>query len=97
MYSGSTSCGPDGSRNAGFSADALNPSALLGALIGKIGGSPAEKPDTATFTFAAGSYAIVVVGEKTEGPLYLTMNDQPTHFDEHAGSLTVAVETARSG
>ncbi len=45
-------CGPDGSRQAGILADALNPSAPLGTLIGKIGGSPADK---STSSFVAGT------------------------------------------
>jgi len=41
-YSQTNGCGPDGSRQAGFLADALNPSAPLGTLIGKL----AEVPPT---------------------------------------------------
>lgn len=97
-YSSAKECGPDGCREAGFvSTDTLNSAAVLGALIGKVGGSPAEKPDTRAFTFVAGSYVVLVLDEKTEGALYLTMNDQPGHFDEHSGDVEVTIEEARSG
>jgi hypothetical protein len=96
-YASSKECGPDGLRDSGFPADGLNSSAPLGALIGKIGGSPADKPDARAFTFVAGSYVVFSLDEKTEGALYLTMNDQPGHFDEHSGEIEVAIEEARSG
>ena len=95
-YSGSTSCGADGARKAGFAQDSLNASAPLGALIGKIGGSPADRPDSRAFVFVAGSYAVVVFDDKVEGAFYLTMNDQISHFEEHSGSIKVKVEQARS-
>jgi hypothetical protein len=96
-YSSARECGPDGYREAGVSSDALNSTALLGALIGKIGGSPAEKPGTDAFTFVAGSYVVLAVDKDTEGGLYLTMNDQPDHFDEHSEEIEVTIEEARSG
>jgi len=94
-YSSATECGPDGCRAGGFASDTLNTAALLGTLIGKIGGSPAEKPGTGAFTFVAGSYVVLAVDEKTEGGLYLTMNDQPGHFDQHSGEIDVTIEEAR--
>lgn len=96
-YASTKECGPDGSREAGFSSDTLNAVAVLGSLIGKIGGSPAEKPDAQAFTFVAGSYVVLAFDEKREGALYLTMNDQPGHFDEHSGNVEVTIEEARSG
>jgi hypothetical protein len=97
-YSDITPCGPDGSRAAGFAADALNASALLGTLIGKIGGSAADKHEKEAFTFVAASYAVIVLDAKIEGvALYLTMNDQATHFGEHSGEIDVTIEEARSG
>lgn len=92
-YSPTKSCGPDGSRQAGFLADALNPSAPLGTLIGKVGGSPADKP---TSSFVAGSFVVVVLDDKAEGALYFTMNDQISHFEEHAKEVTITVQQARS-
>ncbi len=95
-YSPTKSCGPDGARSAGFLADALIASAPLGALIGKIGGSPAEKPDSRCMPFVAGSYAVVILDDKTEGALYFTMNDQVSHFDEHDKAVTISITQARS-
>jgi hypothetical protein len=88
-YSPTKACGPDGSRQAGILADALNPSAPLGNLIGKIGRSPADKP---TSSFAAGSYVVVVLDDKAEGALYFTMNDQIGHFEEHDKPVTITVQ-----
>jgi len=92
-----TPCGPAGAHVAGFpSANGLDERALRGALIGKVGGSASEKPATDAFTFVAGEFAIVVLGDKVEGALYLTMNDEVAAFKEHGGSVTVAIEVARS-
>ena len=91
-YSPSKSCGPDGSRQGGFPANALNPSAPLGALIGKIGGSTADKPLS---SFVIGSYTVIALDDKAEGPLYFTMNDQIEHFDDHDKFITIVVQQAR--
>jgi hypothetical protein len=92
-YSPTKCCGPDGSRQAGFLADALNPSAPLGTLIGKVGGSPADKP---TSSFVAGSYVVVALDDKSEGALFFTMNDQVGHFEDHDKEVTITVHQARS-
>jgi hypothetical protein len=96
-YCESGECGPDGSRQQNFSDQRLSASAPLGALIGKIGGSPADKPGTNAFAFVAGTYTVVVLEDKTEGPLFLTMNDEVKHFDDHSGSVEVTISHARSG
>ncbi|MGA2736729.1 MAG: hypothetical protein ABSG65_04685 [Bryobacteraceae bacterium] len=95
-YSPMKTCGPDGARSAGFLADALVPSAPLGALIGKIGGSPAEKPDARSVSFVAGSYSVVILDDKAEGALFFSMNDQVSHFDDHDKEVTISIEQARS-
>ena len=81
-------------RDAGFSQEMLNQAAGLGALVGKIGGSPADKAD-AKLSFVAGSYVVLAFDEKVEGALYLTMNDEPKHFDQHDGQIEVAIDEAR--
>jgi hypothetical protein len=80
----------------GFSDTFLNQNAILGALIGKVGGSASDKPGPTSFSFVAGSFAVVVLDEKTEGALYLTMNDDPKQFPSHGGTVTVTIERARS-
>ena len=92
-YSPTKGCGPDGSRQAGILADALNPSAPLGTLIGKVGGSPADKP---TSSFVAGSYVVIALDDKAEGALFFTMNDQIGHFEDHDKEITITVQQARS-
>ena len=96
-YGDPADCGPDGSRKKGFDDKGLNASAPVGALIGKVGGSPADKPTTNAFTFVVGSYAVVVLDDKTEGAVYLTMNDLVDQFDKHSGSMKVTIHQARSG
>jgi hypothetical protein len=92
-YAPTRFCGPDGSRLAGIPSDALNASAPLGALIGKIGGSPTDKPAT---SFVVGSYTVIALDEKTEGALFLTMNDRIGHFEDHEQEVTVTIQQARS-
>lgn len=65
-------CKPDGFLGFPLPYDKLLvPSAPLGALIGKIGGSTADQKDGTVF--AIGSFAVVAVPEKS-GPLYIGVN-----------------------
>jgi hypothetical protein len=96
-------CGPDGiignsANHANPSrAGLLCPSALWGALIGKIGGGTADIPDsTAGATpygtkkvFAVGYDLILPLASSDGGPLFLTMNDSPAGFSAHLGELLV--------
>lgn len=70
--------------------------APAGALIAKIGGSSADLPPAADATaprlFAVGSFCVVALTGSESGPLFLTMNDAPSRFDLHSGSLTVTIE-----
>jgi hypothetical protein len=45
-YAEGRKCGPDGDPTLGFSPDVLVTNAPRGALIAKVGGSAADKPDT---------------------------------------------------
>jgi hypothetical protein len=75
-----------------------------GALVGKVGGSTADLPDTspaATTTpypgskvFVSGSYAVIALAGNESGPLFLTMNDSPSGFRAHSGEIWVLVEEA---
>ncbi len=101
------SCGPDGLRSAGSPASAFLPSAPLGALIAKIGGSSADAPPPpgvvgaaavsspgGPFFFAVGSFCTVEIQATTKGPLFVTMNDQLAGFDLHNGTIALVVEEA---
>jgi hypothetical protein len=95
-------CGPDGYPNDTKRTNLLCSSAAYGALIGKIGGSTADVPDSSAGSagpypgrkvFAVGSDCIVTLPSAADGgPLFLTMNDQPCSFEHHAGGLFVTVE-----
>jgi hypothetical protein len=95
-------CGPDGYfPNPGCTA-MLCTSAACGALIGKIGGSTGDIPDTAggnagpyagKKVFAVGSDCILSLATAADGgPLFLTMNDNPSNFIHHSGELFVWLE-----
>lgn len=95
-YAPSKSCTPDGAREAGFVTDALMPSAMVGTLIAKIGGSPGDKPDSKNIGYIVGSFSVLALDEKTEGPLFLTMNDKVDQFVHHHQHVTVTIQEARS-
>ena len=86
-------CGPDGIRDVGFGDALLVSSAALGALVAKIGGSNAEKPDATkqTVVFVVGPACILSLDEKIKGPLFLTMNDSPLRFTAHRKELDVQI------
>ena len=86
---GKHECGPDGDAKSQKPANALSADALLGALIGKIGGSSAAVNNTSAFP--VGSYCVIDVDDKTKGPLYLTINDAPDGLDDNSGELTVSI------
>ncbi|MBI4591574.1 MAG: hypothetical protein HY725_22340 [Candidatus Rokubacteria bacterium] len=89
-------CGPDGAPQEGLVTDTLVPSAPLGALVGKIGGSSADKPDVSkVLVFAVGSYCVVSLDNTARGALFLTMNDVVGRFDEHDGEVSVTISEAR--
>jgi hypothetical protein len=98
--------GPDGDL-AGITdpatATSLFPAALRGALIGKIGGSAADNttpigipgalthPATVPTPFPVGSFCVVEIAGDKRGPLFLTMNDAPSTFDQHVGQMVVNI------
>jgi len=86
-------CGADGTPGDGYSANHLCATAPTGALIGKIGGSTADKPDAAS-VFAVGQYCIRTLKTEESGALFLTMNDVPGNFAQHDGVLKVRIEEA---
>jgi hypothetical protein len=96
-----TTCQADGVVSTPPKSGFLSLSAPYGALIGKVGGSSADLPDssmpaapygTDKRVFTVGSYCVVSIGVAEGGPLYLTMNDSPDGFTRHSGALRVLVE-----
>jgi hypothetical protein len=95
-------CGPDGDHTAGSKAGMICGAAAYGALIGKIGGSTGDLPDTtpgnlspygSKKVFAVGTDAIVALPAVGDGgPLFLSMNDVPKDFPKHSGELLVLLE-----
>ena len=94
-YAASGACGPDGARTAvgGLTqANCLCEDALVGSLIGKIGGGSADASGT---VFGIGSHGIVqLTAEDKGGALFLGINDEIGGIDDNAGGLTVQVFVA---
>jgi len=104
---GSSNPGPDGDPNQSQNANALPllPSALIGALIGKIGGSAADNTAPVVSTagmppvapigvpapFSIGSFCILEISATQKGSLLLTMNDTAAAFAQHSGKLIVDI------
>ena len=100
-----TACAADGAPADGTGT--LLPQAVIGCLIGKVGGSAADSfpvpPNAAAasnitnpsiFVFAVGSFCVVQVPTTVSGALFLTMNDFAANFLQHAGSVDVQVYDA---
>ena len=70
--------------------------------LAKIGGSTADVPDSTAGSsgpypgkkvFAVGSDCIVALPAAADGgPLFFTMNDKPSDFEQHTGELFVTIE-----
>lgn len=98
-----TVCGADGNQSAG--AGGLLPGALNGSLIGKIGGGTADSsvpaagtpaPAGSPFFFAVGSFCAIDLPTGVSGALFLTINDAPSGFSKHGGSITVDIDESWS-
>jgi hypothetical protein len=94
-------CGPDGVPLKPDKVQMLCSTAWYGALIGKVGGSTGDLPDSTPANttpwgskkvFAAGSICILTMALTDGGPLFLTMNDQPERFSQHSGELLVSLD-----
>jgi hypothetical protein len=91
-YSEGRGCGPDGDTKLGFSQDVLLANVPRGALIAKVGGSTADKPDgTKQLVFAVGSECVITLEATNKGALFMTMNDDMSQFTGHDGKVTVEV------
>jgi hypothetical protein len=69
----------------------LSESAPIGSLIGKIGGSIADRGES---VFLIGSYCVREIGEDQKGPLYLTINDLIDGYSDNYGEIEVAIQIA---
>ncbi len=69
--------------------ECLSQDALVGALIGKLGGSSASVKNSNAFV--VGSYCVLEVAETSKGPLYLTINDLPAGMGDNSGKLLVSI------
>jgi hypothetical protein len=95
-----TGCGADGVYSAPSKANLLCSAAMYGALIGKLGGSSADLPDSSSpltpygskRVFTVGTHCIISLSSTDGGPLYLTMNDSPESFSHHSGALHVQID-----
>jgi len=95
-----TECGADGIFPTPLKIGLLYTGAQYASLIGKLGGSSADIPDTNSVAgpypnkkvFAVGSYCVISVSSSEGGPLFLTMNDSPDGFKGHMGDLLVSIE-----
>jgi hypothetical protein len=78
--------------------------ALIGALIAKVGGSASDNPAApplgggvaavatgGPLIFGAGSFCIIELSSSQKGTLFFTMNDTPANFDNHDQELSVDV------
>ncbi len=89
-YSPGSACSANGDLTAMIGrSGCLLPAGPVGALIGKIGGSTAGSADGTIFL--VGVTCVFTVDEKSGGPLYLSMNDEPSGFCNNTGQLAVDV------
>jgi hypothetical protein len=70
----------------------LLPTAPVGALIGKIGGSSAGTADGTVFV--VGKFCLLEVA-KSKGPVYLTINDELTGLGNNRGEISVKISGRR--
>ena len=82
-------CSANGDLLSPFnSARCIYEKAPVGALIGRIGGSTADKDSTSVFV--VGSECVRKLDQE-RGPLFLTINDMWTGFNDNDGLLTVQI------
>jgi hypothetical protein len=69
--------------------DTILPSAPVGALIAKVGGSTAGTTDGRLFV--VGKKALLQLDQNTSGPLFLTINDQLSGLQNNDGSIKAKI------
>ena len=92
-YSPTSQCGADGDPRSMLLTDrCLHPTAPVGALIAKIGGSSAGIKEDGVVSLVGKAGVITV--EAPGGPLYMTMNDEVSGMWNNAGTMRVLVWSA---
>jgi hypothetical protein len=81
------SCSPDGDP-AAWSDQSLLPTAPLGALIGKLGGSSCDKLGQ---IFAIGTTCVISADQTFKGSLFLGMNDTISALADHGGAFDISI------
>lgn len=82
-------CSPNGDLLSPFDPKrCIHDKSPVGALIGRIGGSIADKD--ATFAFTVGSFFVRKL-EKGAGPLFLAMNDLWNGFGDNENEIGVKI------
>jgi hypothetical protein len=71
----------------------LTEKAPVGALIGKVGGSVADRGGDAIFL--VGSFCVIEIPSERRGPLFLTINDLVDGYTDNDGSLKISVKMAK--
>jgi hypothetical protein len=90
MYSKADKCKADGDLLSSISpAACILKDAPVGALIGKIGGSSAGISDGTLFV--VGKHCIFELDPNKRGPLYLTINDELTGFENNNNAIEVDI------
>ena len=69
--------------------DTILPSAPVGAMIAKVGGSTAGTSDGRLFV--VGKISLLRLDQNTSGPLFLTVNDELTGLQNNTGSIKVKI------
>jgi hypothetical protein len=70
----------------------LTDKAPIGSLIGKIGGSIADRGGDAVFL--VGSYCVLEIAQEKRGPLYFTINDLIDGYFDNEGKMKVKLQIA---
>jgi hypothetical protein len=90
QYAPGKKCKADGDLSSMLSSkDSILPSAPVGALIAKVGGSTAGISDGRLFV--AGKKCLLQLDQNTSGPIFLTINDQLTGMQNNDGVLKVTI------
>lgn len=69
--------------------DTILPSAPVGAMIAKVGGSTAGTSDGRLFV--VGKSSLLQLDQNTGGPIFLTVNDELTGLQNNTGSIKVKI------
>ncbi len=90
QYAPGKKCKADGDLSSMLcSREAILPSAPVGAMIAKVGGSTAGLSDGRMFV--VGKRCLLQLDQSTSGPLYLTINDELSGMQNNDGVIKVKI------